>query len=346
MNDALFGLLSEEQMKNWDRLARHLRRIRQLPEGRLQGERTDLGGIVEAATVGVEPEQVEGVRDLMVSWELDLDEALADRRSHDDTALFKTLKAMQVADFDGILDVLKRRQTRAEAVRDVTDTAIEAISASLPLQQGADFRSAALQAGYDRVFRTSRAQRAIEAATKLEDLDEETMAAVEALLIECNVAIAAENEDILSVIRRHDEPREVRWVERMQRRAAGEDVRRGDQEDDPIREAFGARDELDEAFIERLREILGEERAAELPLGRQRGQRGDWGNRGWGDHGGSGGDRDAMRQQFMERFDANKDGEIDDSEREKIGEYFRQMRDGGGFGGPPTRGGPPPRGDG
>jgi len=342
MGDALFAVLSETQIGNWDRLSAQLRRIRQLPEGRLQGEQTDLAPIIETVMVDVESQHAEGVRELMQSWELDLDEALSRRALHDQTAIFKMLEAMQQTDYEGILELMNKRQHRAEAVRDVTDATIEAIAATLPDEQGDQFRSAALQAGYERVFRSGRAQRAIEAATKLEDLDEETMAAVKALLIECTEAMAEENEDILAVIRKHDEPREIRWVQRMQQRAAGEDSRGGDEADDPIRIAFGVRGELDEAFIEQLRDILGEERMVELPRsGRGDGRR----ERGFGGPPGFDGDRDAMRQQFMERFDANKDGEIDDAEREKIGEFFRQMRESGGFGGGPGHGGPP-RGEG
>ncbi len=343
MNDALFAVLSEDQVGNWDRLSAHLRRIRQLPEGRLQGERTDLGPIIESVMAGLETQQADGVRELVMSWELDLDEALMARTSHDESTIFQMLEAMQEADYERILELMKRRQTRAEAVRDVTDASIEAIAAALPTQQGSDFRSAALQAGYDRVFRTSRSQRAITSATKLDELEEETLALIEALLVECNAAIAAENEDVLAVLRSHDEPREVRWVERMQRRASGEEVNRFDDEEDPVRDAFEARGELDEVYLDRLRDILGETRMAELPRGdrgARRGERGDRGQRGFG------GDRDAMRQQFMQRFDANGDGEIDDAEREKIGEFFRQMREGGGEGGPPPFGGPPPHGDG
>lgn len=344
MTDAMMGLLSEEQAAEWDQLSRHLRRLRQLSEGRLQGEQTDLGPMVEMAVVELEAEQTADVQNLMLMWELDLDGALASRAAFDESGVFKMLEAMQAADFDAILQHLKDRQRRAEAVRDVTDMAIEAIFASLPTEQGAEFRRNALQAGYDRVFRTSRAQRAIEAATKLEDLDEETMAAVKELQTACNLAMDEENEDILLVVRKYDEPREVGFVQRMQQRAAGESTRRGDDEDDPMRLAFDARDELDDAFLQDLRDILGEERVAELPGGRQRSGRGDRG----GPPGFDGGDREAMRQQFMERFDANGDGEIDDAEREKIGEFFRQMRGGGGPGGGPgggqggRGGGPPP----
>ena len=40
----------------------------------------------------------------------------------------------------------------------------------------------------------------------------------------------------------------------------------------------------------------------------------------------------------MQRFDTDGNGEIDDAEREKIGQFFREMREGGGFGGPTPRG--------
>ena len=77
---------------------------------------------------------------------------------------------------------------------------------------------------------------------------------------------------------------------------------------------------------------------AELPRSGRGARRGEWGDRGFGGPHGFDGDRDAMRQQFMQRFDTDGNGEIDDAEREKIGQFFREMREGGGFGGPTPRG--------
>ncbi len=331
---AMQSVLTEEQLADWPEVDRRLRRLRELPQGRLQGERTDLWPVVDATLPQVDEDQAVSIREVMQSWELDLDDAIRHRAEYDKTAMIASLEAMQASDFDMLIRLLKQRQVRHEAVRDVTDLTIDSISVQLEGEVGSDFRRRALAAGYDRIYRSSRAQRVIEAALKLEDLDEETLAAVAALLEECTLAMDEMNEDILNIVRLHEEPREMRFVRRMQERESGE-VNGSEEEQDPIRLAFDERGELENAYLERLKDLLGEEVFAELPGAnrRDRGRRGGWGGGGPG-----GGDSDARRADFMQRFDENGDGEIDDAEREKIRSFFQQVREEGGFGG--ARGGP------
>ncbi|MDP7029493.1 MAG: hypothetical protein QF733_04650 [Phycisphaerales bacterium] len=328
--NSIAGILNEQQLESWAELERRLRRMRMLPEGRLQGSRTDLTLIVEPFAANLEPEAVATLADIMLAWELDLDRGLQRRADFDAQGMFDLLVAMQDSDADRMLEILGKRQKREEGVRDVTDTTIDLISATIPAPDGTAFRKNALQAGYDRIYETTRSQRAIGAAVKLPDLDPELVVQIEQLGADCDIDIDDANEAILVVVRRHEQPLEVRFVERMQQRASGADSSQRDDDTNPIREAYDARDAVDEIYIERLGDLLGEERVAELPGGRERGRRGGEGR--WG-----GDDREARRAAFMEAFDTNKDGEIDDAEREKIREHFQ------GRGG---RGGPPPFGPG
>ncbi|MDG1839051.1 MAG: hypothetical protein P8I91_09665 [Phycisphaerales bacterium] len=332
---AITAILSEPQLASWDNVQRQIRRLRLLPAGRLQGERTDITSLTDSFVASsVQEESLQAIRDAVTSWELDLDVALLQRQAFDDTGVFLLLSAMTEMDYEAMMKIFHRRQPKAEAVRDVTDAAIDLIAASLPAEQGEDFRRRAIQNGYDRVFNTTRSQRAIIAATELEDLDEELLAAVAALLVDCNLEMMAAAENILVVIRRHDEPREIRFVERMIERQAGEQQNE-QREADPIRAVFEKREELDDAYLEQLRSLLGEELVATLPGGKKREDRGERGRGGFGGPGG--GDPEARRAAFMKQFDANGNGDIDDSEREAIREHFRGM---GGWGG--GRGGPPP----
>ena len=340
---AITAILSEPQLASWVDVQREIRRMRLLPSGRLQGERTDIMPLTDPILASSEQdESAQAVRDAVAAWELDLDAALLQRQAFDDTGVFLLLSAMSEMDYEAMLKTLHRRQVKAEAVRDVTDAAIDLIATSLPAEQGEDFRRRAIQNGYDRVFNTTRSQRAITAATELEDLDEELLAAVAALLVDCNLEMTAAGENILAVIRRHDEPREVRFIERMIERQAGEQQNE-QQETDPIRVVFDERDELDEVYLERLRNLLGEELVATLPGGEKRQDRGERRRGGFG--GPDGGDREARRAQFMKQFDTNGDGDIDETEREAIREHFRGMGGRGGPGGGPGRGegrgGPP-----
>ena len=75
----------------------------------------------------------------------------------------------------------------------------------------------------------------------------------------------------------------------------------------------------------------------------------DWGNR--SDRNNRGGFEEAHgsnREEFMQRFDSNGDGTIDESERSQIREFFRNGggdrggSQGGNSGGRPSQGTPPP----
>ncbi|MCH2143068.1 MAG: hypothetical protein MK077_08745 [Phycisphaerales bacterium] len=338
MGGALEAILAEEQLKNWDVVDRWIRRIRLLPEGRLQGESTDLRPIADATAVELDPVRAAALEDILLAWELDVDDALLKRRNYDETAIWKMFESMKSQDYEALMRVLKQRQNLAERIRDVNDVAIEEAAESMGEADGAAFRLEALRRGYGRVFQTSRSERAIESALQLEDLEEQLIADIKALQGRAVVIMADENESVLKAVRQNDEAREIQFVQRAIDRQNGEETQWGwgRGEDDPIRIAYDARDEQDRELIEELRALLGDELAAEVRgmNERQRGQ--DRAGMDWN----RSGDREAMRRQFMERFDSNGDGEISEEERSAIRTYFQQQRGGGG-GGP--GGGPPPR---
>ena len=101
-----------------------------------------------------------------------------------------------------------------------------------------------------------------------------------------------------------------------------------------MRKVFDERNDLGERYEERLKALLTPEQFEKLPRGR--GARGA---------GGPGGNFDPnafldrmpeeQRKQFMEAVDKNKNGKIDEDEREGIREYMRQQfqNRGGGQGG-------------
>ena len=333
MDGALGSILADEQLSQWDAVARTIRRIRLLPEGRLQGESTDLRPLTQDVSADLAVEQTVLVNDVLSAWELDLDDALVKRRLFDETAIWKVFDSMQNRDFEALMNVMKNRQRIAERIRDTNDLAIEAVAESMGGEAGPTFRREALQRGYERVFQPSRAQRAIAAALELEGLEAELITDITALQVRADEIMGDENERVLDVVRQHEELREMRYIQRELDRQNGEETERNNQ-DDPIRVAYNTRNEVDEELIEELRDLLGEERASGL-RGMNRGQR-DWGNRDMSRPE----DREAMRQQFMERFDANGDGEISESEREAIRAHFLEQREGrGGPGGPGGRGG-------
>jgi hypothetical protein len=115
-----------------------------------------------------------------------------------------------------------------------------------------------------------------------------------------------------------------------------------DEREDPMRKVFDDRTELGTRYEERLKALLTPEQFEKLPRGR-----GGRGGRGAG-AGGAGGNFDPnafldripeeQRKQFMEAVDKNKNGQIDEDERDGIRDYMRQQfqnrgGQGGGAGG-------------
>jgi hypothetical protein len=324
---AIVTILAEDQEAKWNDVMRRIRRERLLPEGRLSGESFDVDRSRRDLQNELEPSVKSSIDTIVNGWTLDVDDALQRRDGFDADARFDAMEAMSTQDGEALERVLLNRLRLQRSVRSVNDDAIEAIAEALPAPMGDEYRDRALQEGYSRWLRQARSERAIEAALKLEDLEPPLVEAITELQVDCLGAMADENERVLSAARQHEEPREMGFVRRMG--ASGERVER---EDTPLDNAMTHRGEVDQEYIEALKDLLGEERSAELPGMRSR-DRG-WGGDRWNRDGG--GDREAMRQQFMERFDANGDGEIDDAEREAIREAFRNGRDGqrGGQGGP------------
>ena len=117
----------------------------------------------------------------------------------------------------------------------------------------------------------------------------------------------------------------------------------GGDEENPVREAYDKRSELDTSYYERLSALLTPEQLEELPSPRG-GRRGEGGRGGRGDRerGGQGGgnqsfnmDRmpEEVRQRLTERYDTDGDGTLSEAEMEAVREQFRG-RGGGGRGGP------------
>ena len=121
----------------------------------------------------------------------------------------------------------------------------------------------------------------------------------------------------------------------------------GNQAEDPMRRTMDERNTIGETYEERLKALLTPEQWEALPKGRGRG--GDRGNAGGGFGGPGGMDRmlerlpEEQRKQFMDRVDTNKNGTIDEDERQGVRDYMREqfqnMRGGNGGGGGNAGGG-------
>ena len=151
----------------------------------------------------------------------------------------------------------------------------------------------------------------------------------------------AMNERIVNLVRKEEPNDQVDQVDRMSSFLQGNFMSawgRGGQDDgdDPVRDAYEKRNDLDETYYERLVALLTPEQVEQLPRSSRRDRGGRGGDRG-GERGGWGGGDfnmdnmpEQVRERLIERYDTDGDGDLSEAEIEQMRE---QWRGGGGPGG-------------
>jgi len=259
--------LTAEQLGNWPSFDRAFTRIKTLPNGRLDGERTDL--LVLADELDLNTEQMEAVVEQLETYELALDEALRERNEYLDDATRRIDKAIQDRDFDKALSIVDSATRRRVAVRRVNSNHIEFIAEKLPADQAVKFRRDAMRRSYPRVYRRTVGQKSFKQALALAGLDEDTLSSIAAIEADYAVQLAALNERIRETIHRH-QPKETRQaIEHIAAMMSGEGGTMmrlgGHDENDPVHTAFKKRNNLDERYMKQLHATLTPEQAAQLP---------------------------------------------------------------------------------
>jgi hypothetical protein len=231
-------------------------------------------------------------------------------------------------------------------VRDVNDRFITQIAESMSPEEGAKFKKAAMLAAYRRVFRQTRSLEAFEKALQLPDITPEQTTAVTALQAEYEGQLAAMNEKIVTTTRKEEPEQRLEESERLIGVMAGTmppTVMMGrfmGGMGDPIGDLMDERGKMGTKYLEQLRSLLTPAQQEQLPRGRDGGRNaGAFGT-------GKISDLPPQFQEAAKIADKNKDGVIDEDEREAV---FRNMRGGpddpgGGRGGPGGGGGGGPGG--
>lgn len=329
LEEELQAVLVEEQMGRLPELGRALRRNKQLRLGRLSGESVNLYDVVRDMRPDLDAETATEVDLMLDSYGVDLDAALVGRQQFDETGQLALYEAMQKRDYEKSLDMMKRRLLLQKGVRDTNDQYIEimAILFLVP-EQAADFRSAALRAGYPQIYRQSRVTRAIERAREIEGISPELIETIDGIEVSYDSESAPLLERMLMAVRVNEQPREMQFLQRAVDN--NWDWSRRGEEDDPVREVEEARRELDRTYMDRLETLLGEEQF-EAIAGR----------------GGRGGGRnnfgDFNNEEVIAEFDADGDGQLNEEERMNLVRAMRSRfgndRPGGQERGPGARGG-------
>ncbi|MFM1803578.1 MAG: hypothetical protein RL136_457 [Planctomycetota bacterium] len=345
--EGLKVVLDDDQLALWPAFERFLNREKTLPRGRISGESLNLFFVVDE--MRMPPEDFARIEPLFDDYETRLDNALKARNAYLEESMPRIMKAVQSQDSGDAERIFRRQADLRAAVRDVNDEFRKAMVNALGDTEWARaLDKQVLETGWDRFFRPTNTDRMFEEAMKLEDLDPAVLQSVRDLYASYRTELSPMNNR-LKDLARTEEPSQIvrdgeRMVTMMSQGIAG--MARGfgpgggnDAGEDPMRKVFDERNDLGERYEERLKALLTPEQFEKLPRGR--GGRG-----GRGGAGGAGGNFDPnafldrmpeeQRKQFMEAVDKNKNGTIDEDERDGIRDYMRQqfgnMRGGQGGG--------------
>ncbi len=256
--------ITAEQLQHWPSFERALTRIKTLPQGRLDGERTDLLTIVEE--LPLDEGGAEAVAESLEAYEISLDRALVERNEFVRQAPAKMDEAIQAGEFNKALAVVDQAARRRVAVRSVNEQFTETIAAALPAGAAGTFREQVLRRSYPRVYRKTAGQRSFEAAQTLTGLDDETAAAIDAMEQGYTAELDLLNERLRETIHRHQPKETRRSIEgiRDMLQGGGGTMRLGG-DDDPVQAALAKRRDLDERYLKQLHALLTPEQVAQLP---------------------------------------------------------------------------------
>ncbi len=256
------GQLQPEQLGRWPALERALVRSKTLPKGRLDGERTNLLEIAEA----LELEEIddEAVAQELESYDFALHDALVARNEFLAGVHQRIDEAIQKGDKDKALTIVDKAATLRVAVRDVNERFTDSLAARLSTPEAEVLQRKALEVSYPRVYRPTRAQKAFKAARELPGLDPDVLAGIAAIAAAYETDLDMANERLRRTIRKHQPTEPRHMVEQMASMADAGGHIVLDQPDDPIRDAFKARRDLDERYLKQLDGFLTEEQRAAM----------------------------------------------------------------------------------
>ena len=325
----LVSILTEDQQGLWPPLQRQLVRDRLLPRGRLSGETVDVMGLVEQQDF--EDEVLITLLPVLNEWDETVTNALSARDNHMTENQGALMTSMRTMDTSSGVDVMKAQAKLAEAVRDINDMAVDNIVLLLPEIQNTEFSTYARERGYPRIYRPTRTDRAYKAAMELEGLEPDILQAIMELYDALQLEMIYANEQILEATHRWEAQEQLDRMNRFSARMTGGSTERAES---PIRKAEEDRRTIEDTYLEQLRMLLTEEQIEALGGLETREQRqvdrNSWRDSGRNRDSGHSGGFEGGREAFMNRFDADGDGTISESEREAIRDHFR-----GGGGGRP-----------
>ena len=259
--DDVKGQLSDAQLERWPRLERALRREKQLPQGRLSGEKTDL--IIVIRQIDVPLDNRMEAKDAIAAYETALDLALMERIKQQEASQPRIRKALTDNDSAAGLVELERIVATRVAVRDVTDAHIDALATAFGAEWGPKFRERAMRDAYPLACRTPPLDPFFENVLAIEDLSAEQIAQINDIRSRFNDSMNALQVQFVAKVRQVEPERETERVRLAADAARNVQTSKGEQE--PYKDLIAERDRLIEDARNRVIALLNEEQKAKIP---------------------------------------------------------------------------------
>jgi len=263
---AIQELLAEEQMARWPALQRVLLRVKTLPRGRLSGERVDVVALVDA--LDLTDEQREALDEVLLAYELALDEALRRRNAFLDGAQPKIDECLGNRDFETAMDLADRAARRRIAVRDLNMNYGEQVASMLQDDGLRDMMRAKFrEASFPRIARPTYADRAFDAALEIPALDENRRETITTMYDVYRQEREQLNEALTRAIMASEPSEPRRSIEDIASMRNGGPISFGGEDDtgDPVRALRQRARDLDERHVALLRSLLAPDELAQLP---------------------------------------------------------------------------------
>jgi hypothetical protein len=254
--------LEDPQLDRWPRLERTLTRHKTLPNGRLDGERTDLVEVLGA----IEPAQTLELAEQVEAYETMMHDALTRRNAYVDDANDRVSEALKSGEPDKALSYVDRATQLRLAVRDLNRNFAASIAEELDALTAQTFKDEYLRVSYPRVYRETPGLKVFAAARRLDGVGEDALLGILELESAYRAELEAVNAAIRQAIDTHQPDETRRAIAHMADIIDGAAVEfGGDDDKDPVKTAFDRRNAIEDRYVSTLHDMLEPEQVAALP---------------------------------------------------------------------------------
>lgn len=277
------SVLTTEQEAKWPKFERTRRREMTIGRGLMSGERVDVIKLVDDLKLSADERAA--FNPILDQYEVDLDRELIERNKMQDDMQSRMRDLF--SDPEAADDMIKKGRDIAVKVRDVNRRYAAQVESQLADDKKAQFNTAFRRESFPQIYRDTYATRVVEAAGKLEGLDDNQKSAIMTL----REAYYRDLETVQRGMEKAQEESEMNFsISGMMNRRGGNNndggARRGGGgmfgESEAMGELRTKRRDIERGTEERIKAVLNEQQIAKLPT---RGEDQERGVRGRGEDG-------------------------------------------------------------